>query len=219
VQNQVQSFFEIIDISPPICEETAVWPGDVPFSRSVQADIRTGANIHLSSFTSTVHCGAHADAPLHYEKDGAPINLVSLHHYLGPCQIITVKPAKDRLIKPADFVGSVHENTTRILFRTNSQPRFDHFNTDFAAFAPESIEWCGTKGIVLIGIDTPSFDLFDSKALPAHKMLLKYDIRNLECLDLTNAKDGIYELIALPLKLKGFDASPVRAVLRRPLTS
>lgn len=215
----MQSSFEIIDISPPICEETAVWPGDIPFSRSVQLDIQSGANIHLSSFTSTVHCGSHADAPLHYEKSGAPIDQVPLHHYIGPCQVITVFLESDRLIKPSDFSAAVKKGITRLLFRTGSQPRFDHFNTDFAAFCPESIEWCGKNGMVLLGIDTASFDLFESKTLPSHRMLMKHNIRNLECLDLTHAQDGIYELIALPLKLKGFDASPVRAILRRPLTT
>ncbi len=215
----MQSSFEIIDISPSICEETAVWPGDIPFSRSVQVDIHSGANIHLSSFTSTVHCGAHADAPLHYEKSGAPIDQVPLHHYMGPCQVITVKPSRDRLIKPNDFSAAVQKGITRLLFRTESQPRFDHFNTDFSAFSPDAIEWCGKNGMVLLGIDTASFDLFESKTLPAHNMLMKHNIRNLECLDLSGAKDGVYELIALPLKLKGFDASPVRAVLRKLLTN
>ena len=215
----MQSSFDIIDISPPIFEKTAVWPGDVSFSRSVQVDIHAGGNIHLSSFTSTVHCGAHADAPLHYEKTGAPIDEVPLHHYMGPCQVITVHPGSDRLIRPSDFTGVVEKGMPRLIFRTGSQPHFDHFNTDFAAFSADAIEWCGANAIVLLGIDTASFDLFDSKNLPAHKMLMKHNIRNLECLDLSMANDGVYELIALPLKLKGFDASPVRAVLRRPMTT
>jgi arylformamidase len=36
----------------------------------------------------------------------------------------------------------------------------------------------------------------------------------LEGLVLNNVPEGVYELIALPLKLVGFDASPVRAILR-----
>ena len=36
----------------------------------------------------------------------------------------------------------------------------------------------------------------------------------LEGLVLAGVSAGVYELIALPLKLQGFDASPVRAVLR-----
>jgi arylformamidase len=205
----------IIDISPPVCEQTAVWPGDVPFSRSVQVDIHTGANIHLSSLTSTVHCGAHADAPLHYHRDGKPIDQVDLSHYIGPCQVLTVgRPAGD-LIQPADFSDRVEKGVTRLLFRTGSQPRWDHFDTDFVALAPESVAHCASLGMVLLGIDTASFDPFNSKDLPAHTLLYRHNIRNLECLQLDHVSDGIYELIALPLKLQGFDASPVRAVLRR----
>jgi arylformamidase len=37
----------------------------------------------------------------------------------------------------------------------------------------------------------------------------------LEGLVLEGVEEGHYELIALPLRLEGFDASPVRAVLRR----
>ncbi len=69
-------------------------------------------------------------------------------------------------------------------------------------------------GVVLIGIDTPSVDPFDSKTLDAHRALLKYGIVNVEGLILEHVPDGVYEFIGLPLKLVGFDASPIRAVLR-----
>ena len=205
----------IIDISPPIGEETAVWPGDIAFSRSVQCDINQGSNIHLSSLTTTVHCGAHADAPLHYNKTGASIDQVDLSHYLGHCQVISVAPAHSKTIYPQDFSGRVVSGIKRLLFKTDSQPRYDHFNTDFVACAAETIVWCGAHGIVLMGIETASFDPFDSQDLPAHQLLFTHNIRTLECLQLNHVEDGIYELIALPLKLRGFDASPVRAVLRR----
>lgn len=210
---------DIIDISPPVCEETAVWPGDVPFTRSVQVDIHTGANIHLSSLTSTVHCGAHADAPLHYQKDGNPIDQVDLSQYIGSCQVIAVAPKDGRLIRPQDFAQRVQKGVPRLLFKTGSQPRWNHFNTDFVAFAPETVTHCAQLGIVLMGIDTASFDPYDSKDLPSHKLLFKHNIRNLECLQLDHVSEGIYELIALPLKLQGFDASPVRAVLRSTVSN
>jgi arylformamidase len=68
--------------------------------------------------------------------------------------------------------------------------------------------------VITVGIDTPSVDLFDSKDLPAHKAFLRHDMSILEGLMLKDVPEGIYELIALPLRLAGFDASPVRAVLR-----
>jgi arylformamidase len=68
--------------------------------------------------------------------------------------------------------------------------------------------------VELVGIDTPSVDLFASQDLEAHKACLRHDVAILEGLVLDGVPPGTYELIALPLKLVGYDASPVRAVLR-----
>jgi arylformamidase len=68
--------------------------------------------------------------------------------------------------------------------------------------------------VILVGIDTPSVDPFDSKELEAHQMLAAHDMANLEGLMLDDVAEGEYELIALPLRLAGADGSPVRAVLR-----
>ena len=57
-------------------------------------------------------------------------------------------------------------------------------------------------------------DHADSKDLPGHNALLAAGIAILEGLDLRAAPDGVYELVALPLKIAGGDGSPVRAVLR-----
>ena len=66
----------------------------------------------------------------------------------------------------------------------------------------------------MVGIDTPSVDLFESKELPAHLVCLAHDMAILEGIRLDAVPEGLYELIAVPLKLVGFDASPVRALLR-----
>jgi arylformamidase len=72
------------------------------------------------------------------------------------------------------------------------------------------------QGVKLIGVDTPSVDPFDSHDLPSHRAFLRCDMAILEGLVLKDVPDGLYELIALPLRLVGFDASPVRAVLQTP---
>ncbi|MGE4633046.1 MAG: kynurenine formamidase, partial [Planctomycetota bacterium] len=76
------------------------------------------------------------------------------------------------------------------------------------------IEKLSEDGVKLLGVDTPSVDVADSKDLPSHDACRRSGILILEGLVLDGVEDGIYELIALPLKLTGFDASPVRAVLR-----
>ena len=66
----------------------------------------------------------------------------------------------------------------------------------------------------MIGVDAPSLDPEDSKTMDAHHAVRDAGMRILEGLVLDDVPSGDYELIALPLKLVGLDASPVRAVLR-----
>lgn len=84
----------------------------------------------------------------------------------------------------------------------------------FRALAPETVELLASRGVMLVGIDTPSVDPETSKHLPSHMACRVADMRILENLVLAHVTPGDYELIALPLKLDNLDASPVRAVLR-----
>ena len=202
----------IYDISPPICESLTVWPGDTPLTREILCDMRDGANLTLSTLHATVHLGAHADGPNHYGKDAQSIDERSLDYYLGKCQVVRVLVDHNTRISPDDIQTLIHEE--RVLFVTNTFPDSRVFNEDFAAFSTEMIDFLHECGVKLVGIDTPSVDLFSSKDLPAHKRILAHDMAILEGLILQNVPEGVYELIALPLKLVGFDASPVRAVLR-----
>lgn len=199
----------IYDITPPITSKLAVWPGDTPPSREVLCDMARGDNITLSTLRATVHLGAHADGPNHYGKDAVDIGARNLDLYLGLCQVVRVgAKRRERVLMDVDVKAE------RFLLATGTFPDPEQFNTDFAAYDPALIEMLHNRGVRLIGIDTPSIDSFDSKDLPSHKMVLKHDMAILEGLDLRAVPDGLYELIALPLKLVGFDASPVRAVLR-----
>ena len=202
----------LYDISPPLTEAISVWPGDSPLSREVQADLSQGDNLTLSTLRATVHLGAHADAPSHYGRDAAAIHARSLQYYLGPCQVIQIAAERGEEIGPARLSQSI--TAPRVLIGTGTFPDPNRFNEDFAALTPELIEMLHRHGVILIGVDTPSVDLFASRDLPVHRAVLRYDMAILEGLILNGVPEGRYELIALPLKLVGFDASPVRAVLR-----
>ena len=202
----------IYDITPPITDRLQVWPGDTPPVREVLLDMRRGDNITLSTLRATVHLGAHADAPSHYAPAGAAIHQRSLDFYLGPCQVVRVAAAPATRVTAAMVARPLQAE--RVLIATGTFPDPGHFNTDFAALSPELVQSLHEQGVRLIGIDTPSVDLFNSKDLPSHQMFLKYDMAILEGLALEGVPEGVYELIALPLRLVGFDASPVRAILR-----
>ena len=202
----------IYDITPPITEALAVWPGDTPPTREVLLDIARGDNLTLSTLHATVHLGAHADGPNHYGMDARCVGEQALDIYIGPCQVIHVDVDQGARIEPGHINQPIE--TERVLLATGSYPDPRKFNEDFAGLSPALVDDLHDKGVKLVGIDTPSVDLFESKNLPAHKRFLAHDMAILEGLVLTDVPGGTYELIALPLKLMDFDASPVRAILR-----
>lgn len=203
------------DISPPISPRLAVWPGDTPATREVLCDIAAGSNVTLSTLRATVHLGAHADGPNHYGAGAPGIGERSLDYYLGPCHVVDAPVARGARVTPVDLrtpIASITEK--RVLLRTGTFPDPQRWNNDFAALSVELIDALAAREVITIGIDTPSVDTQDSKDLPAHHAFLRHDMAILEGLALAGVPAGTYELIALPLRLMGFDASPVRAVLR-----
>ena len=202
----------IYDISPAISQDLQVWPGDTPPSREVLLDLERGDNLTLSTLHATVHLGAHADAPSHYALAAPSIHERDLGTYLGPCQVMRVSVKRGARITREDLPAPVE--APRLLLRTDTFPDPHRFNEDFAALAINLVDHLHEQGVVLVGIDTPSVDLFSSKDLPTHRAFLSHDMAILEGIVLGEVPNGIYELLALPLKLVGFDASPVRAVLR-----
>ncbi len=202
----------IYDISPPITDSIAVFPGDTPPTREVLMDLCECHALTLTTLRSTVDVGAHADAPSHDGAEAPTIDQVDLQRYVGPCQVVHVAASRGAQLAPDAINAEITE--PRVLFATGTYPDPGTFNTDFAALSPELVDWLAERGVNLVGVDTPSVDLADSKDLPAHKAFLKNEIYILEGLVLAGVPEGRYELIALPLKLRGFDASPVRAILR-----
>ncbi len=202
---------KIHDISPAISEKIAVFPGDTPFSRNVALAFPKD-HLTLSSVNTTLHLGAHADAEVHYLPGGKGIEARDLSVYLGDCQVIRVHLDPGARILPAHLNGITVEST-RVLFRTDSFSDPNRWTDFFNALSPELIDFLAARKVKLVGIDTPSIDPADSKALESHNAVARHKLAVLEGLVLTNVNPGRYTLIALPLPIEGADASPVRAVL------
>ncbi|MEO0602004.1 MAG: cyclase family protein [Myxococcota bacterium] len=202
----------LIDISPPIDERIAVWPGDVPFSREVALSLERGDNLTLSSIRTTVHLGAHTDAPNHYVVEGSGIARRPLERYFGACEVLEVDVGRGQRIQPSDLPHT--PATPRVILKTGTFPDPRDFNEDFAALSPALVDHLADHGVELVGIDTPSVDLFADRDLLSHHAIARRDLAILEGVVLDHVAPGRYTLIALPLPLVGVDASPVRAVLR-----
>jgi arylformamidase len=203
----------IWDISPPVAPGAPVFPGDTPYQQEWAARIGPGCPVNVSTITLSPHVGAHADAPLHYDPQGATIGALDLAPYLGPCRVIHVI-AQGPLIEWTHLAHAVSALPPRVLVRTYVRMPIDAWDPALAAYAPETIERLADLGVQLIGIDTASIDPAQSKTLDSHQIIRRRDMRVLENLVLDAVPEGDYELIALPLKLVAADASPVRAVLR-----
>ena len=202
---------KIWDISPPVDENAAVFPGDTAYSQTLHFSLAPNCPVNVNSITLSPHTGAHADAPLHYANDAASVGELDLAPYLGPCRVIHCLDCGP-LVLPGHIAHALQDLPARVLLRTarSASQAWDAFT----AIDPETLALLASKNITLIGIDTPSVDPSTSQDLPSHHQLLAHGLRVLENLVLDEVAEGDYELIALPLKLTKADASPVRAILR-----
>lgn len=202
----------LYDITLPLSARLAMWPGDVAYGFALTASLRQGDSVNVGAVTMSVHAGTHADAPFHYQEDGQSIDRIDLSAYLGPARVIDARgldPIPAAVLEPFDL-----RQTPRVLFRTDAWRDHTVFPERFPLLAPDLPALLGSQGVLLVGLDVPSVDAFTSKDLPNHHALAAQQIRILESLFLAETPPGVYELIALPLKLLGADAAPLRAVLR-----
>lgn len=209
----------LIDISRPLHATLAPWPGDTPFEHRLTWRIADGASCNVGALTMGTHNGTHADAPSHYLADGLAIDALAPALFVGPAVVADVTGAgwtitRAALAEAADQLRS--GGVPRLLLKTGAWPDSTRFPTRLPLLAPDVPAWLGELGVRLLGLDVPSVDGIDSKDLPVHHRLAEAKVCIIESLDLTAVAAGRYELIALPLRIVGGDASPLRAVLRGP---
>jgi len=200
------------DISQPLRAGLPVWPGDTAFAARRTWHMADGSPVNVSAFEMSTHAGTHADAPLHYLADGVAAAEVDLDIYLGPCRVVDARACEG--VIGADFVTGLGGLPPRVLFRTYRAFPHDGWRSDFTTVSAAAIVALAQGGVGLVGLDGPSLDPETSKTMEAHHAVAAVGMRILEGLVLDAVPPGDYELIALPLKLVGLDAAPVRAVLR-----
>lgn len=159
---------------PLFSSRTAVFPGDTPFQLDFHLKIERGHNLDLSMMKTTVHIGAHTDAPCHYHKDGLSIEKRDLRYYVGPAQVVEVSCERGQRILPQHITQDIRAK--RVLFKTNSFPNPEVWNNDFVALSVELIEFLAQKNVILVGIDTPSVDLAGDASLESHKAIYNHDM-------------------------------------------
>ncbi|HGH7175875.1 TPA: arylformamidase [Bacillus wiedmannii] len=203
---------EWIDISQPLNNDIATWPGDTPFSYEVSWSKENSGSVNVGKLTMSIHTGTHIDAPFHFDNDGKKVLDLDIDVYVGTARVIDVSGLES--IGKKELESFNLEGVERLLLRTSSHGKANEFPDVIPHLRADIASFLSEKGIRLIGVDVPSVDPLDDKELAAHHQLFKHGIHILENVVLDHVVDGDYELIALPLALTDADGSPVRAVIR-----
>ncbi|MDW0116655.1 arylformamidase [Sporosarcina thermotolerans] len=202
-----------IDISQPLHNGIAEWPGDTPFQYEVKFLKAFTGSVNIGQMTTSMHTGTHIDAPFHYDDEGLKVDELPIDVYIGRAKVIDVTGLES--VGRSDLEAIDFEGVERILLKTLSRPDTDVFPESYTVLRADIGSLLKERGVRLIGIDTPSVDPEPSKTLDAHHSLHDNGVLILENIVLADVEPGDYELIALPLPIKGGDGSPVRAVVRR----
>ena len=196
-----------IDVSRPLTPAVPVWPGDRPFKLEL---VRAG-EITVSSFAASCHVGTHVDAHRHIDANAGGVEAVPLERLIGPAEVVAVAA---EVVAPEHLPAGWSPVAPRLLLRTDSHPLDAPIGPGFAALDARLVHWLADRGVVLVGIDTPSVDPFSSDDLPAHRALLERGMTWIEGLWLGGVVAGRYQLVALPMAIVGADAAPARVALR-----
>jgi arylformamidase len=205
-----------IDVSAPLQNGMAQWPGDAPFARIGTLAIGKGDACNLSEIRSSVHIGTHVDAPLHFIDGGESVDSMPLSAMIGPARVIAIRDSE--LIRIEELEAHRVRKGERVLFKTVNSERswaMQAFQEKYVHIPESTAKYLAGLGVQTVGVDYLSVGAFDGDGAKTHRALLGAGVWIIEGLMLQAIEPGAYELICLPLKLIGSDGAPARAVVRR----
>ena len=200
------------DITRPLHPQIPVWPGDRELTLEHPAKLADGDAANVGHLHLSLHTGTHVDAPFHFVDGAVTIDEIPIDAYVGPAQVIDMRG--EAAITIEFLAERLEPGTTRVLLHTGCWGSPDTFPQVWPVADDDVPAWLAEQGVRLIGLDAPSVDEITSSKLPRHHLFNDAGLLILENLLLDAVQPGVYELIVLPLRLKGGDGSPVRAVLR-----
>ena len=207
---------KIHDVSLTVSPDLVVWPGDPSIHLERATKIEEGANANVSVINMGVHSGTHVDAPYHFLPDGKGVDRLDLNVLVGQATVVELSDQVAVINSQVLMDAQIPSGTERILFKTRNSHYWasgiEKFQPDFVGIDLDGARYLVEMGVKLVGMDYLSVSPY-KKSRPTHEALLKQEIVIIEGLDLSGIKSGQYELLCLPIKLKGSDGSPARVLL------
>jgi len=208
---------QLIDISVPIDNELPIWPGSTGVEIRRQHSIEKGERENVTVITIDVHTGTHIDAPLHRIKNGNTVDCFDLKKMIGNATVINF-PEKNMITRNDMNKKGIGDNKKRLLLKTRNseiwKDKKKSFTEDYVGLTVDAAEWIVENKIETIGIDYLSIEPYGGNG-EVHKILMESGVVIIEGLILKDVDPGEYELICLPVYLKGTDGAMARAVLRK----
>lgn len=214
------------DATYPMFNDMTGWPGQDPTSFKKISAIHEGDVAQVTILHFSAHSGTHMDAPNHFMAQGIDISRAPVDVGIGPVRIAAIDC--ETHVTLADL--QAYEARTRpleagerLILRTpNSDKKFwlqEPFDRNYHAVLPEAAQYIADKKLLMIGVDYISVGPFHEGNPQTHRALMSAGVWIIESVDLRNVTEGDYEMICVPLKLAGSDATPIRVLLKPARTS
>lgn len=205
---------KVYDISIALSPETPTYPGDAGVSIAPTHRISRGDGYNSSQLNLSTHSGTHIDPPSHILEGGASLDGLSLDVFVGKAWVAEL--ASPRSISAADLAAAgIPEGTERLLLKTRNSQLWERpgFQSDFVYIEPDAARWIVGRGMRLVGFDYLTVESLNAPSPETHLTLMRAGVVIVEGLDLRGVPPGAYTLACLPLKIKGGDGAPARAIL------
>lgn len=203
------------DITLPLRNGMAGWPGDAPFEITRDLKMEDGAVCNLSRLSLSAHAGTHMDAPRHFIAQGAAMEEAPLDMLMGSCRVVLLDCADQ--ITARDLEPLSLRRGERGLFKTRNSRRDwsgEPFDKDFVSIRQDAAEHLVACGVAFVGVDYLSIGGYEKDGAATHQIILGAGIWVVEGLRLLDIHPGKYEMICLPLKIVGADGAPCRVLIR-----
>lgn len=207
---------DYIDITYPLSEKMAIYPGNPSFSMKAHMDMEKGDSCNIKQICMGTHTGTHIDAPNHTIAGGETLERIPLESINGKAKVLDFTGKKDICVK--DLENKEINGYKIILLKTDNSVNYSgsHVLAEYTTLDYDAAEFLAEKGIQMIGIDYMTIERPRGKRITGksiHQIFLPENIYILEGINLSQVVEGDYELCCLPLRLQGADGAPVRAVL------
>ncbi len=205
------------DISLTISPNLPIWPDDTPISIERTEKIEQGSDANVTRLEMSAHVGTHVDAPYHFlGGEAATVEQLPLNILHGRAYVLQIEDEVDLITESVLKNASIPLRIRRLLLKTRNSLYWasgeTKFQEEFVALSEDGAQYLVDRGIRLIGVDYLSVAPFNDTG-PTHKVLLSAGVVILEGLNLSFVSPGRYTLYCLPIKIKGADGAPARAIL------